>query len=245
MRSFTWIPGGQRSPLIFCCEHASPLIPEGYLELGLSAELRFSHWGWDIGAFETARNLAASLGAGLIAGSYSRLLVDLNRAPTESTWIVESLAAQPIPGNRALPDRERQLRLEAYWEPYHQALDEQVQIAKAQHGEALRLISIHSFTDRWPGQDRDFDIGVLYENHEIAMGERLRAALGNAGARARSNEPYSGLRGEMYSVSRRWRELGVRGLEIELNQALVSSELGRRRAAEWLNRGLREEGVLA
>lgn len=244
MSSFTWIPSGPRCPLIFCCEHASPLIPEGYLDLGLSAELRYSHWGWDIGAFETARSLAASLGAGLLAGSYSRLLVDLNRAPTESTWIVESLAAQPIPGNRALPDRERRLRLEAYWEPYHQALDEQLRMAQALHGEALRLLSIHSFTDRWPGQDRDFDIGVLYESHEQSMGERLRASLENVGARARSNEPYSGLRGEMYSVSRRWRELGVRGLEIELNQSIVASESGRRRAAAWLNQALREEGVL-
>ncbi len=68
-----------RSPIVLLCEHASCHIPADYGRLGLpEAEVK-RHIGWDIGAADVARGLSARLDAPLFLGTYSRLLIDLNR----------------------------------------------------------------------------------------------------------------------------------------------------------------------
>ena len=67
--------------LVITCEHGGREVPRDYAALfaGRDAVLA-SHRGWDAGALELARDLAAAFGAPLYAATTTRLLVDLNRS---------------------------------------------------------------------------------------------------------------------------------------------------------------------
>ena len=64
---------------VISCEHASSRLPPAYGALGLPRRVLRSHWAFDIGAAPFAQRLAKDLGCALFDGSYSRLLIDLNR----------------------------------------------------------------------------------------------------------------------------------------------------------------------
>src|SRR3546814_15248109 len=68
-----------RSPVVLICEHASNHIPAEYDGLGLDAETLHDHIAWDIGAAAVTRALSRKLDAVAFLGTFSRLLIDLNR----------------------------------------------------------------------------------------------------------------------------------------------------------------------
>jgi predicted N-formylglutamate amidohydrolase len=67
------------SGIVLLCEHASNHVPADYAELGLPSEQLNRHIAWDIGAADVARRLSNLLDAPAFFGTYSRLLIDLNR----------------------------------------------------------------------------------------------------------------------------------------------------------------------
>src|SRR5262249_47965032 len=72
-------PVGQ---LVLTCEHAGNKIPPGYSRLFRGADdVLASHRGWDPGALTLARALAKRLRRPLHFVTWSRLLVESNRAP--------------------------------------------------------------------------------------------------------------------------------------------------------------------
>src|SRR5262245_12393517 len=77
-----------RSPIVLLCEHASSYIPPEYDGLGLGAADLERHIAWDIGAAEVTRHLSAMLDAAAFLGTYSRLMIDLNRPPGVRSSIV-------------------------------------------------------------------------------------------------------------------------------------------------------------
>ncbi len=76
--------------LLSSCEHAHNSLPKEYASR-MPASILASHRGWDLGALSVAKHLAQALRAPLIAGKFSRLLVDLNRSANNpkafSAWI--------------------------------------------------------------------------------------------------------------------------------------------------------------
>ena len=66
---------------IISCEHGGNEVPPDFRQLfnGHDALLQ-SHRGWDSGALELARQMAAALDAPVFASTTTRLLVDLNRS---------------------------------------------------------------------------------------------------------------------------------------------------------------------
>src|SRR3954454_24119921 len=63
------------------CEHGGNRIPARYRPLFAGAEaLLESHRGYDPGALQLGREIAAALDAPLVSANVSRLLVDLNRS---------------------------------------------------------------------------------------------------------------------------------------------------------------------
>ena len=98
----------------------------------------------------------------------------------------------------------------------------------------VRLVKIVGFVNSTPDyedQDRDFDVGVLFDAHEdLAAG--VKRALATAGLRTRLNEPYSGYRGEIYSASVHGEAHDVAYFEIELNQGVLEDPERRQRIAD-------------
>ena len=91
------------SPFFLTCDHAGKRLPRRLGKLGLpEAELE-RHIAWDIGAAGLSRLLADKLDAFLILQTYSRLVIDCNRAPGVPTSIVRLSEHTEIPGNRQLP----------------------------------------------------------------------------------------------------------------------------------------------
>lgn len=227
-------------PLLFTCEHAGQTVPPELERLGLDADVLDDHWGWDRWALDVVARCAPVLDATAVASRVSRLVVDVNRAPDDPTLALARLDGRDVPGNAGLTPEQVAARVARWHSPYHRAVDAEARRLTAAHGaDAVVLVSVHSFTGRWSGQDRDFDVGVLFDRHE-ALAARVRAALDARGLRARLNEPYSGLAGLIYSAKRHGDAHGLRYVELELNQHVLERADERARFATVVGEVLRE-----
>jgi predicted N-formylglutamate amidohydrolase len=220
-------------PLLVTCEHAAQAVPPDLADLGVDAELLDTHWGWDRWALSVLEAIAPRLDATTVASRVSRLVVDVNRAPDDPTLALPHAGGRPIPGNLELSAAARAARVARFHAPYHAAIDAELGRVVARHGAAALLVSLHSFTGRWPGQDRDFDVGVLFDRHE-PLARSVEAALAAAGLRTRLNEPYSGASGLIYAAKRHGETHGVRYFELELNQDVLEDAAARARVADAL-----------
>jgi predicted N-formylglutamate amidohydrolase len=195
------------SPLLISCEHASQRMPPAWSWDPADAWIRDTHWAYDIGAAVLVRELCAAMGAGAVLANFTRLLVDPNRPAASPTLVRTHAEGREVVLNSDIDDDERGRRL-AYWEAYHSALD-----AAARDSRAPVLLAIHSFTPSYEGQEREFDLGVLFDQEE-ELGARLAEALRAVGD-VRLNEPYSGKAGLIYSAQRHADARNKRAIEIE------------------------------
>lgn len=231
--------------LVLTCEHASYQIPEEFRRLfnGQGRRLR-SHQGWDPGALEVASRLQRGFSAPLVAGAYSRLLVDLNRSPSHPRVFSET--------TRALPVSERSRLLETIHQPHWAAVDDAIQRARVggsmkRRGPGAQVVhlAVHSFTPELDGVARSCEIGVLYDpsrQPERELGLELQRVLKAPGRRVRRNYPYRGVADGLPTALR--RRLSVRdyaGLELELNQGWLRT-VGAPAVASLLVRALGELG---
>lgn len=229
--NYTVLRGPSEVPLLILCEHASRALPPG-VNLGVDEALLDSHWGWDRWAWDVLQRFAPRVGATTVGARLSRLLIDLNRGPRDPTLIRTEAGGVSIPGNLGLAPAEVQRRIDRYYTPYHQAADRELRRLLERHPrERIVFFTFHSFTGDFPGQDRDFDVGVLYDEHEdLAAG--VKRALAARGLRVRLNEPYSGFRGEIYSAAVHAAAHDVATFEIELNQSVLEDPARRQAMAD-------------
>ncbi len=206
--------------LVLTCEHASCSIPVEYDDLGLDAEQLREHIGWDIGARDLTTALATHFDAPAVMAGISRLVIDCNRDRGDHDLIVAESHGVRIPGNARIDGDERARRINDFYRPYHEMIDTIV----ARRPPAL-LLSIHSFTPTLNGQDRRFDIGVLFDTC-AAEAQRLADGLTRNGLRVRYNQPYSGLDGLIFSAREHGLTHGLRYLEVEVNNGLLRSAAG-------------------
>jgi predicted N-formylglutamate amidohydrolase len=126
--------------------------------------------------------------------------------------------------NRGLTPLEIERRVLAYHMPYHEEVDRLI-LRRLVRGVRPVLLAVHTFTDRYEGRVRRFDAGVLYER-DGGLARAFAAELRRAGLAVRYNEPYSGRAGMMYAVDRHASHHRLPGLELEVNQRLVSTAAG-------------------
>ena len=222
-----------RGPLILSCEHASCDVPLEYANLGLQAAELHEHVGWDIGAADLTLELGRRLDAPAVLSNVSRLLIDCNRDIADHDIIVAESHGVLVPGNQSVDSAERQRRIDHFYSPFHSAIDE-VMI----HNPQAYLLSVHSFTPSLNGNERPFDVGVLFDVFaEDAY--RVGQALARSGLSVRYNEPYSGLDGLIYSARTHGQQHGARYLEIEVNNRLLCDASGVVRVAQTVQSALR------
>ena len=209
-------------PVVLTCEHAAYSLPDRYGTLGLAADDLRRHIGWDIGAWAVVRALLQHVDSAAVSFAYSRLLIDCNRAPSDHDLILPESDGTPVPGNRGLTDAERQRRVREFYDPYHAAVD---RIVRDRADASRLLLSVHSFTPTLDGKERPFDVGVLFDDHED-LAHEFGQRLAHTGYRVRDNEPYSGYAGLIFSARRHGRQHGLPYLEIEMNNALLSTPAG-------------------
>jgi predicted N-formylglutamate amidohydrolase len=205
--------------LLLTCEHGGNRIPREYAHLFRGARRTLaSHRGWDPGALLVARALARRLRAPLLPVTWSRLLVESNRAPTNPRiW-------SPYAADLSRGERERVL--ERYWWPHRRSVQESVRRAIAA-GRRVVHVAVHSFTPELHGEVRRADVGLLYDSRRASETElcgRWQAALRRAdpSLRVRRNYPYRGAADGLPTwLRRRFPDRRYAGVELELNQALL------------------------
>ena len=231
---------GGKFPLVLTCEHASCLVPAEYQNLGVREEELRRHIGWDIGAWEVVRVLTQELDTSAVCAGYSRLLIDCNRDLKDHDLIVAESDGVGIPANRSLSPEERERRIQNFYRPYHEAIDRLL----AEKGCSL-LLSVHSFTPVLRGQERRFDVGILFDRYDTLAWE-LGRRIEKTGLDVRYNEPYSGHDGLIFSARSHGERHGMLYMELEINQGLIAEEEGAAgvgKKAAWALRDLFVSGL--
>ena len=222
--------------LVLSCEHASWTLPPS-IDLGVPGDVLRSQASWDPGAYDIAAALGDELGLPVHTGAFSRMWVDLNRPPDHPDVIPRICYGAVVPGNAALTEAERQLRLAEYHAPYWAAVRRDVRARLQSIGTCLHFSS-HSFDPALDPAGRRFDVGVLYDPafaFEAELAERLTGGRRAAGLDVRANKPYSGV-GPGVTTSLRHELAGQRyaGIQLETSFAVTLAPGGCARVADAL-----------
>jgi predicted N-formylglutamate amidohydrolase len=219
------------SALLLLCDHASNALPPEYGSLGLPPQELGRHIGWDIGAADVTRRLAARLGAPAVLTTYSRLLIDPNRGADDPTLVMRISDGALVPGNARIDTAEIARRTERYHRPYHAAIADRLDRTLAR-GVVPIVFSVHSFTPVWRGQRRPWHLAFLWDRDPRVAKAMIEHFRRDPSLIVGDNEPYDGcLEGDTL-----YRHATARGLPhvlVELRQDLVSTEEG---VAAWADR---------
>jgi predicted N-formylglutamate amidohydrolase len=220
------------SDFLLTADHAGRLMPRALGTLGLADGELARHIAWDIGIAGVTQALSAALDATAVLQTYSRLVIDCNRAPDHPTSIPIVSEVTPIPGNEGLSQSDRAARRRAIFDPYHVAIVGLLD-ARAASGRRTILIAMHSFTPVFKGAARKVEIGVLY-HHETALSRIMLELLrGEGDLVVGANEPYAITDDSDYTVPVHGEGRGLAHLEIEIRQDLIAEPSGQ---ADWARR---------
>jgi predicted N-formylglutamate amidohydrolase len=229
--AFRLINAKGRANLLLVCDHASNRLPAGYDALGLDPADLWRHIAYDIGAADVTERLARLLDAPAILSSFSRLLIDCNRAPEDPTLICDASDGTVVPNNRGIDARERRRRLRLYFEPYHQAIARRL----AAFGPRAKVFfaAVHSFTPVLKGKVRPWHVGILW-NRDPRLAKPLLAGLRrDPNIKVGDNEPYDGRGNVGYTMRRHAEPAKWPHALIEIRQDLIDTHHG---AEEWAKR---------
>ena len=210
------------SPYVFTCDHASNHMPEKFGTLGLAAEEFERHIAWDPGALPVARLMADTLDATLIETCVSRLVIDCNRPLDAPNLIPETSETTTIPGNAGLSASERQARIDLAWQPFHEAVERTME-ARLAAGRETRLVSVHSFTPVYFGNQRPWHVGIIHDEDERIAVPLIRALNGVAGIVVGANEPYSPADLVYFTLERHARSRGLACAMIEIRNDVIAT----------------------
>ena len=237
-----------RTPLVVSMPHTGTHIPEWLAPRLSSAARALPDTDWHL---ERLYDFLDDLGASVLVATHSRYVVDLNRPPDnanlypgqDTTGVVplDTFHREPLylPGFPP-SDEEVGKRIETYWRPYHERLQQALAEAKAEHGYAL-LWDAHSIFSVLPrffrGKLTDFNLGT-------ADGKSCAPGIGEALAKA--VEGYSVVLNGRFKggyITRRYGDPanGVHAVQLELSEATYMDETSPYRLRESLARELRPQ----
>ncbi len=226
---FTVLNPDSTRPVLFVCDHAANRVPAALDNLGLTEAQRQTHIGWDIGAEALTRLLAERFKACAVLTTYSRLVVDSNRAPGDPAAIPVVSDGVLVPGNRDLDDGAAEQRTDALFWPYHHAIADRI-AHLWRHGPPPALVAMHTCTPVMDGFERPWHFGLLY-NHDDRMARAMLTALAERDPSLclGDNLPYSGKQ-VGFTVNTHAEPAGLPNLGVEVRQDLVGDPAG---VAHW------------
>ena len=180
---FTLTPGN--TPLLVSMPHMGTAIPDAIRARLVDRAQATEDTDWHM---EPLYAFARDMGASMLAPRHSRYVVDLNRPPENTPMYPGSNNTGLCPLNfftgdplyragQAPDDAEIAQRVATYWQPYHQALQAELQRLKARFGYAL-LFDAHSIKSELPwlfeGQLPALNLGTA---NSTSCAPMLREAL--------------------------------------------------------------------
>lgn len=239
---YTTIGVERNSRWLVTCDHATNTVPPDLGgTLGLPESDMARHIAYDVGAAGVSRALAEALGCPAILSNFSRLVIDPNRGEDDPTLLMRLYDGSIIPGNRHADAAERARRLDAYYRPYHEALE---QLA-ARRADTV-IVAVHSFTRQLRSRpSRPWHVGILHA-WDARLSDPLIARLeAEPDLTVGRNQPYPGhLPGDAVDVHALHH--GRMNTLIELRSDLIESEEQQRhwgaRLAPILMQALHDSG---
>jgi predicted N-formylglutamate amidohydrolase len=220
------------SDIVLICEHASNHMPVEYQGLGLPAHELTRHIAWDIGAAAVARGLSQRLDAVCFLGTYSRLLIDLNRPLDSPTSIPVRSESTDIPGNGNVSDAEKRRRIERIFTPFHDRIRVYLDDRDRQ-GKPTSIVAIHSFTPTFLGKPRPWHAGVLFDKSRDFATELIGQLACDTALVIAANQPYVIDRMQDYAIPVHGEDRGYPAVLVEIRQDLISAKAG---IAQWTER---------
>ena len=175
--------------------------------------------------------LADLLDSPLIFANYSRLLLDLNRDLQAHDSIVAISEDIFIPGNQSLTESERQHRQQLY-APFHDSAEHLI-TERLQTGNPLMVISMHSFTPVYHGNQRPWHVGVL-SNTDRRLADALLSILSaESDIIVGDNEPYAPTDGVYHSMALHAEKHTLPCVMLEIRNDLIADQQSQ---ADWAER---------
>jgi predicted N-formylglutamate amidohydrolase len=209
----------KNSFLLLSCEHFTNAIPKEYKHLfKYNQSLLQTHSGWDIGMPETIVFLEKELAINCFKASASRLVVDLNRSIGHPNLF--------SPFTKILTKQEKSDILNQYYHPYRDKIEKLVSNKLKQDIPVLHL-ALHSFTPNLNGDERNADIGILYDPKspsELLFAKSFKNEMKKSSidCKIRYNYPYLGIADSFPTYLRRKYGTQYAGVELEINQKFFS-----------------------
>ena len=219
-KAFTLTGEDRPGRWVVTCDHASNRVPPDVADgdLGLPAKDMARHIAYDVGAHGMALALGETLGAPVVASTFSRLVIDPNRGEDDPTLVMQIYDGSTIPANRGVGASEVERRLARFHRPYHETL---ARVLAAR--EDPLVVSIHSFTPQFAGRPtRPWHVGVLSAG-DRRMADPLIAQLREEDDLCvGDNEPYNGhLPGD--ALDRHALQVGRKHVLIEVRNDLIEA----------------------
>ena len=222
-----------RLPLIVSVPHDGCHIPADVMSRMTSAGLAVPDTDWHVAElYEFARDLGASL----LVANYSRYIVDLNRSSSDEVLYpgqvvtglcpIQTFAGEDIYRHGGVTDEELAIRVEDYWQPYHDRLNSMLAAMRAQHGYAL-LWDAHSIPSRVPRLfDGELPVLNIGSNAGHSCGAPLEAAVvGIARASGYSTAVNARFKGGYITRHYGNPATGVHALQLEIAQRAYLNEM--------------------
>ncbi|MFT6867397.1 MAG: putative N-formylglutamate amidohydrolase [Cyclobacteriaceae bacterium] len=211
--------------VVVSCEHAGNKVPVTFSYLfRLERAVLVSHRGWDIGAFDIAKQMASGLAVKCYHYDYTRLLIESNRSIDSDQLFSEY--------SEYLDRTVRKSLISTYYKPYRSSVTKHIkELTKL--GNRVVHLSIHTFTPVWEGQNREVEIGLLFDEDrslEAAFCQKVKFAMHGStqNYQIRYNEPYKGSDdGFTTHLRKSFKSEEYLGVEIEINQKFDKLELAK------------------
>ncbi|WP_027213286.1 N-formylglutamate deformylase [Burkholderia sp. WSM2232] len=221
-------------PLLISIPHLGTRIPADIAATMTPVAQRTDDCDWHL---DRLYAFARRMGASILAPTYARYVIDLNRPPdganlypgqdTTGLLPVDTFDKEPLYREGQLPDEaEVARRRDAYWMPYHAALASELAALKARHGKVL-LWEAHSIRSHVPrffeGRLPDFNFGTSNGASAVAgLAEELAAVVERHG-------DYSAVANGRFKggyITRHYGEpsQGVHAVQLELSQITYMQE---------------------
>lgn len=208
---------------LIVCDHASNHMPAEFGGLGLEAADLLRHIAWDPGALGVALRMSTNLDAPLVCSNASRLLIDCNRPLDAQDLVTPMSEATIIPGNVGLSPSQRQERVERFYAPFHDLVEDTLK-PRLVRGQRPGLIAVHSFNPVYRGVKRPWDIGIIHDDDSawaLGMVDLLRARTNFT---VGLNEPYSPSDRVYFTLERHARSRSLPAVMIEVRNDEIASE---------------------
>lgn len=182
------------SPLLVSVPHDGRALPDEIAALMTDTGRALPDTDWHVARLY---DFVSEIGASIIVANYSRYVVDLNR-PADDAALYEGQAATGLCPRQTFDGRDLYNgevaididdRLDKYWRPYHDRIQQTLTMLQQKHGHAL-LWDAHSIASRMPAL---FDGELPVLNIGTFDGRSCEAARASAVMEVASGSSYSSI----------------------------------------------------